>query len=168
MADFSRARRSMETADLIERLKALHDLEDARDIPDEETKAALKEAVVQLGMLTEQVELSETLQKSYLNLVNFYKTDALASSQEPDFKRAAKELHLIETYPPRLRLAVAGFRKAMDEQGFLTGEAGRAISRLISKHLDHDLAGLLGSEINYYTRKAIAALRGLAPEEPKA
>lgn len=164
MADFSRARRTMETADLIERLKALHDLEDARDVPDEETKSALKEAVVQLGNFVDRVESQERLNKAYDVLHNAYKNDALKSSEDPDFKRAASHIRLVGLSGSRLRIAVNAFQKAMDEAGHLTGPKGREIYNLIMGHLQHDLAGQFGMSVDYTIRQAVAALRGLPAE----
>lgn len=170
MADFSNARRAMETADLIDRLKALHDLEDARDIPDAETQAVLKEAAVQLGLLTERVETSERVQKAAMDHSKAYKTVALAQMDTPDFQRAAAQLQPLEAYSDRMWSLVKAFEQQMDERGFLKGEEGRVIQRLIWKYLRHDLAGELGSYIRYAARRAVTALRGLptpdAEKEP--
>ncbi|AFU87418.1 hypothetical protein CcrMagneto_gp248 [Caulobacter virus Magneto] len=167
MADFSRARRSMETADLIERLKALYDLEDARDIPDEETKAALKEAVVHLGSLHAQVEAERAMVKTVMDQSQGYKTLLLTASEDPDFKRAASQIRLMDTYPPRLRVAVNTFQRAMDEAGHLSGPEGRKINDLIQGHLQHDLAGVMGMSMSYNIRAAVAALHGLPTPESK-
>lgn len=168
MADFSRARRTMEASDIIDRLKTLHDLEDARDIPDEETKTVLKEAAVHIGLWHDQARLNDDLAKSAIAHANVYKSIALSASQDPNYKRAATQLALVEMYADQLRTSVNTFQRVMDEAGLLSGPEGRKAYEIIMKHLQHDLAGVKGMSIRYNVRAAVEALRGLPVKEPGA
>lgn len=161
MADFSRARRTMETADLIERLKARHDIETHSDRPNETVLVELQEAVLHLGVLSEQLAREEVFFKAALSQAHGYKNLLMEQAGDPDFKRAATQLRLVEMIGDRLRIEVNGFQKAMDEAGHLTGPKGREIHRLIMRYLQHDLAGAFGMQIRYQVRQAVTALRGL-------
>ncbi|AFU86727.1 hypothetical protein D869_gp187 [Caulobacter phage CcrRogue] len=167
MADFSEARRAVATEELITRLKALKDLEDARDIPDEETKSALAAAILRLGEYEDEVQSNKATIARLMGAIHAWRTMVTQDQGAPDFKRAAAHLHVFSTFYDRMWAIVRTFEKAVDETGLLNKTGPDPIRRLIWKYIRHDLAGELGSSMLWSHRNAVAALKGLEDAEPK-
>lgn len=163
MANFSRPRRAMATADLIDRLNARIAMTESMSA--EETTALLQETIARLGEYEDEVQRHIRSVDTATGFSRACLTIATQVEGTPDFKRAAAALFPFSTAYDRMWMIVRAFEKAVDEAGLYKGESGKVLMRLIWKYVRHDLAGELGMSLRYQHRNAVAALKGLDPVE---